>query len=378
MEQATDTSTKALTYNPPWTFAIPLAGAAVLALAVLLPGLPGLAALLSLGLAGSVIAAVHHAEVIAHRVGEPYGTLVLAMAVTVIEVALIVSLMLAAEGQAATLARDTVFAAVMIIMNGIIGISLLVGGRRHYEQGFQLQGVSAALGTLTVITVFTLVMPNYTTSVPGPVYSPHQLIFIAVATLVLFAGFTFVQTIRHRDYFLPLPDPTGSGDTDGDGEDDHHADPPSLRTTWASVSMLMVALVTVVLSAKMISPTIKAGLVAIGAPAAMLGILIALLVLAPEGMAAVRASMKNRLQTSLNLAVGSAIATIGLTIPVVAVVSLVMGWPLALGLDAKQTMLLVLTLFVASISLSTGRTTILQGLVHLVLFAAFLFLSIVP
>lgn len=378
MEQTVSTGTKALTYNPAWTFAVPLAGAAMLALAISLPGLFGLTALLSLGLAGSVIAAVHHAEVIAHRVGEPYGTLVLAMAVTVIEVALIVSLMIAAEGAAATLARDTVFAAVMIIMNGIIGISLLVGGRRHYEQGFQLQGVSAALGTLTVITVFTLVMPNYTTSVAGPVYSPQQLIFIAAATLVLFGGFTFIQTIRHRDYFLPLPDPTGAGDTDGDGEEDHHAAPPSLRTTWASVAMLMVALVTVVLSAKMISPTIKAGLAAIGAPAAMLGILIALLVLAPEGVAAVRASMKNRLQTSLNLAVGSAIATIGLTIPVVAVVSLAMGWPLTLGLDAKQTMLLVLTLFVASISLSTGRTTVLQGLVHLVLFAAFLFLSIIP
>lgn len=354
---------------------MPLAGAAILTLSALAPSLPGLLLLLVLGLVGGVVASVHHAEVIAHRVGEPYGTLVLALAVTVIEVALIVSMMLAADGAASTLARDTVFAAVMILLNGIVGISLLVGGRRHHEQDFRLQGVSAALGTLTVITVFTLVLPNYATSVPGPVYSPSQLVFISVATLVLFAGFTFIQTVRHRAYFLPVTDTPGVG---GPAPEDVHAEPPGNAATWTSVAMLLLALVTVVLFAKSISPAIESGLESVGAPAATLGILIALLVLLPESVAAVRASVRNRLQTSLNLAVGSAIASIGLTIPVVALLALLMDWPLALGLDAKSTVLLVLTLFVTSISLGTGRTTVLQGLVHLVLFAAYLFLSFVP
>jgi Ca2+:H+ antiporter len=355
-------------HNPAWAVASPLAGLAALLVAAFLPRVPGLV-LLGAGLAASVVAAVHHAEVIAHKVGEPFGTLVLALAVTVIEVALIVSMMLSGGADTVALARDTVFAAVMILLNGIIGISLLAGGRRHFAQDFQLEGINAALGTLTVIVVFTLILPNYASSVPGPVYSPSQLLFIAVATLALFCGFSFVQTVRHRDYFLP-PDSHDAGD--------EHADPPGTRDALLSLAMLLVALVAVVLSAKAISPTIETLLHAISAPPATVGILIALLVLLPEGAAAVRAAAKNRLQTSLNLAVGSAIASIGLTIPVVAAVALVMGWPLRLGLDDKSTVLLVLTLFVASISLRTGRTTVLQGLVHLVLFAAYLFLSFIP
>ena len=358
-------------YNPAWTIALPVAGIATVLLAGLFPDIPGLVALLSAGLAGSVISAVHHAEVIAHKVGEPFGTLVLALSVTIIEVALIVSMMLSGGEATAALARDTVFAAVMIILNGIIGISLLVGGRRHHEQEFQLQGVSAALGTLTVIVIFTLVLPNYATSVPGPLYSRSQLVFIAVATLVLFVAFTFVQTVRHRDYFLPLDD-------DSEKDPDQHAAPPSSRDVWLSLAMLLLALAAVVLAAKAISPTIKGLLAHFDAPAATLGILIAAIVLLPEGLAAMRAASNNRLQTSLNLAIGSAIATIGLTIPAVAVFTLAMGWPLVLGLDDKSVMLLLLTLFVASISLRTGRTTVLQGIVHLVLFAAYLFLSFVP
>lgn len=358
-------------YNPAWTLALPLAGLAILLLGKLAPGLPALTLLMSVGLMGSVIAAVHHAEVIAHKVGEPFGTLVLALAVTVIEVALIVSMMLTGGLEAAALARDTVFAAVMIILNGIIGVSLLAGGRKHHVQGFRLDGMNAALGTLSVIVVFALILPNFTTSVVGPVYSRSQLIFIAVATLVLFAGFTFFQTVRHRDYFLPA----NEGDEENPNE---HADPPATRDAWISLAMLLMALVVVILSAKGISPAIETMLEYAGAPAATLGILIAAIVLLPEGVAAVRAAISNRLQTSLNLAVGSAIASIGLTIPTVAVVALVMGWPLTLGLDDKSVLLLAVSLFVASISLRTGRTTALQGLVHLVLFAAYLFLSFIP
>lgn len=361
----------AIRYNPPWTLAAPAAGIAILVLTALVPALPGAALLLVAGLGASVIAAVHHAEVIAHRVGEPYGTLVLALAVTVIEVALIVSMMLAGGPTTGTLARDTVFAAVMIILNGIIGISLLAGGRRHHEQGFRVQGITAALATLTLITVFTLVLPNYATSAAGAAYTSSQLIFIAVATLALFAGFTFIQTVRHRDYFLPEDDAAESNPSE-------HAAPPTMRETMASLGLLLVALVAVVLSAKGISPLIESLLDRAGAPPATLGILIAGIVLLPEGVAAVRAAIHNRVQTSLNLAAGSAIATIGLTVPTVAVVALVMGLPLQLGLDGKSTLLLVLSLFVASLSLRTGRTTVLHGFVHLVLFAAYLFFSFVP
>lgn len=357
-------------HNPLWTVLVPPIGLAVLGVSWALPNLPGLVVLLVAGLIASVIVSVHHAEVIAHRVGEPFGTLVLALAVTVIEVALIVSMMLSGGESTAGLARDTVFAAVMIILNGLIGASLLVGGRRHRVQGFRLDGINAALGTLTVIVAFTLIVPNYSTSAPGPVYTTSQLIFVAIATLALFGAFTVFQTIRHRDYFLP---------TDDEHDDPHeHAAQPNGREALASLGLLLVALVAVVLSAKGISPSIEALLHAVGAPAATVGILIAAIVLLPESVAAVRAAHANRLQTSLNLAIGSAIASIGLTVPTVAVLAVVMGWPLALGLDMKSTVLLVLSLFVVSISLRTGRTTVLPGIVHLVMFAAYLFLSFVP
>jgi Ca2+:H+ antiporter len=357
-------------HNPLWTVAVPPLGIAVLALSWAVPGLPGIVALLVLGLVGSVIASVHHAEVIAHRVGEPFGTLVLALAVTVIEVALIVSMMLSGGEATSGLARDTVFAAVMIILNGIVGASLLVGGRKHHVQGFKLEGINAALGMLTVIVVFALILPNYSTSAPGPVYTRSQLLFVAAATLVLFSAFTVFQTIRHRDYFLP---------TDDEHDDpNEHATLPTNSEALTSLGLLLIALVAVVLSAKGISPSIEAALHTAGAPAATVGILIAAIVLLPESVAAIRAAHANRLQTSLNLAIGSAIASIGLTVPTVAVLSVLMGWPLALGIDAKSTVLLMLSLFVVSISLRTGRTTALPGVVHLVIFAAYLFLSFVP
>ena len=325
--------------------------------------------LVVLGLVTCVMAAVHHAEVVAHRVGEPYGTLVLAIAITVIEVALIVSLMLAGGESTAELARDTVFAAVMIILNGIVGACLLVGGSRHREQAFGLLGVSASLATLAAIAVLTLVLPNYTTTVPGPVYSPSQLGFIAIISLVLYGTFVMVQAVRHRDYFLPRDEP---------GDEETHAAPPGLGATWTSAALLCVALAAVVLLAKSLAPSVERAVAALGAPKALVGIIIAAVVLLPEGTAAIRAALANRLQTSLNLALGSALASIGLTIPAVAIVSLATGWTLSLGLDAKSSVLLVLSLFVASLSLGTGRTTVLQGTVHLVIFAVYLFTTIVP
>ena len=355
---------------PAWSIAAPVTGWLVLAGSWL--GLNGWFLLvIAAALIASVLAAVHHAEVIAHRIGEPYGTLLLAFAITAIEVALIVVLMLSGGPATSALARDTVFAAVMIILNGIVGLCLLVGSIRHGEQRFGRYGVNASLATLAAITVLALVLPNYTTSTPGPDYNQAQLGFIAVVSLVLYGTFVLVQTVQHRDYFLPA-------DSGAQGEKESHLEPPPVWAGWLSLGLLLACLSAVVLLAKSLAPTMEAAVAAAGAPPALVGILIAGLVLLPEGLAALRAARANRLQTSMNLALGSALASIGLTIPAVAIVSLITGWTLTLGIDIKSTVLLMLSLLVATLSLGTGRTTVLQGMVHLVIFAVYLFTTVVP
>jgi Ca2+:H+ antiporter len=355
--------------GPPWwTWTWPALAWAILLLTAFL-GVGGLIdAVAVVALLGTVFAAVYHAEVVAHRVGEPFGTLVLALAVTVIETALIVSVMVAAPAEKAGLARDTVFAAVMIVCNGIVGSCLLWGGARHYEQGFQVQGASAALAVLTALTGLTLILPNYVASGLGPLYSTPQLVFAGLVSLVLYGSFVFVQTVRHRDYFLPV---------EADDEE-AHAPPPPNRLAVLSAGLLLVSLVAVVGFAKTLTPTVEFAIAYLGVPKAVVGIIIAGLVLMPEGLAAVRAARNNRLQTSLNLALGSVLATIGLTIPAVAAVSIALRQPLELGLDAKGQVLLALTLLLGVITLGTGRTTVLQGIVHLVIFTVFLFFAVVP
>jgi Ca2+:H+ antiporter len=357
----------AATRTPWWTWAWPVLAWVVLLITTIAGASGVIAAAAGAALIAAVFAAVYHAEVVAHRVGEPFGSLVLAVAVTIIEVALIVSVMISVAGKAG-LARDTVFAAVMIVCNGIVGLCLLAGGVRHHEQGFQVQGASAALAVLAALTTLTLILPNVTTSAPGPAFSRPQLIFAGAISLVLYGSFVFVQTVRHRDYFLP---------SEGGGEEAHAAPPSGLRT-FISAGLLLATLVAVVGLAKALTPAVETAIAQLGAPAAVVGIVIAALVLLPEGLAALRAARANRLQTSLNLALGSALASIGLTIPAVAVVSIVLGQPLELGLGTKDEVLLALTLLVGVITLGTGRTTVLQGIVHLVIFAAFLFLAIVP
>lgn len=328
------------------------------------------AVVLGLALMSTVLAAVHHAELVAHRVGEPFGTFLLAIAVTVIELGLIITLMSAGGESAATYARDTVFAAVMIILNGLIGICILAGAVRHKEQVFQQTGVSAALATICALTVLTLVLPNFTLSEHGPVYAPSQLGFVAVVSFLLYSTFIAVQTVRHRDYFLP--------DRNVAADHEAHAPPPNNRQTMTSSLLLVACLGAIVLLAKMLAPPIEYAVAAAGAPRAVVGVIIASLVLLPESVAALRAALANRLQTSLNLGLGSALATIGLTIPAVAAVSLLAGLPIALGLDPKSTVLLFLTLIVSTLTLGTGRTTVLQGAVHLVIFAVYLFTTVVP
>lgn len=349
----------------PWAIAVPALGIAALAL-----GKPSgftSAFALAVLLGGVIMAAVYHAEILAHHLGEPFGTLLLAFAVTVIETSLIVSIMLSDSGGTQALARDTLIAAIMITINGIVGVCLLIGGRRHHEQGYTQSGVSVGLAMLATLAVVTLVLPNYTTSARGAFYSATQLAFVAVVSLVVYGTFVVAQTIRHRDHFL-YPE-----------EDDHAHEAPVPRAKAVAAGVALVpALVSVVLLAKALSPAIEAGVFAIGAPKAMVGIIIAALVLAPEGFAALGAARANRVQTSLNLAIGSALATIGLTIPAVAVTALVLGLDLELGLSLRGTVLLALTLFVASLTLGTGRTTVVQGVIHLVIFVTYLFTMLVP
>ena len=377
----TDTATPAV---PRWSLAIPVIGVLVLAVAWGRSAGPVLLVLVCAGLAGSVVAAVHHAEVVAHRVGEPFGTLILALAVTVIEVALIVTLMVSGGDEAASLARDTVFAAMMITCNGVVGMALVLGPLRHRVLEFNVEGSGGALAVLTTLVTLSLVLPTFTTSSPGKTFTGVQLAFAGIASLVLYAVFVFVQTVRHRDYFLPAGagrrTDRGSVPLDaglGRGRD-QHAERPSAATALTSLGLLLVCLVAVVGLAKTVSKPLEDGVESIGAPLGVVGVAIALLVLMPETVAAVRAALRNRLQTSLNLALGSALASIGLTIPAIAIASIWLEGPLVLGLGAKEMVLWALTVVVSVLTLATGRATLLQGAVHLMTFSAFLFLAFTP
>ncbi|MDQ8702692.1 ionic transporter y4hA [Streptomyces sp. LHD-70] len=335
--------------------------------------LPGpVVVLVAVVLAGAVLSAVHHAEVVAHKVGEPFGSLVLAVAVTVIEVALIVTLMADGGAKTSSLARDTVFAAVMITCNGIVGLALLVGAWRGGVAPFSTEGTVAAIATMATLATLSLVLPTFTTSKPGPEFTGAQLAFAAVVSLAVYGLFVAMQTVRHREYFLPV---TRDGEV-LDEEDIAH--PPSDKEALLSLGMLLIALVAVVGDTKTISPVIESGVEAAGLPQAFVGVIIALMVLLPETLAAHRSALRDRTQISLNLAHGSAIASIGLTIPAIAIASIWMEGPLVLGLGPTHMVMLALTVVVSILTLVTGRATLLQGGLHLVLFASFVFLAISP
>lgn len=314
----------------------------------------------------AVFGAVHHAEILALKVGEPFGSIILALSVTIIEAALIISQMASGKPGVEFIGRDAVFATVMIVLNGIVGLGLLLGAARHHEQKFSLDGAASALSVLGTLSALALILPNFTTSTPGPLYSSSQLAFVGLISLVLYCIFVFVQTVRHSDYFIAAEDVP----------DDYIS--PANRTVMISTIFLPLSLLIVVLMAKALSGPIDQALAAAGLPSAFLGVVIAAIVLLPESLAALRSAQLNHLQTSLNLALGSAIATIGLTIPTLAAYSLWSGAKLALGIGPQSIALLMLTLFISSVTLATGRTTILQGAVHLVIFGVFIFLSAVP
>jgi Ca2+:H+ antiporter len=351
-----------------WNRGVPFAACTLIAATWFYPLGGVLIVIVLAALAAAVLVAVHHAEVVAHRVGEPFGTLILALAVTVIEVALIISIMLSGGADASSLARDTVYATVMIVCNGGVGLCLLIGAMRHFVLVFRVEGTSPALSVIIALTTLTLILPTLTTTTPGPTFSPSQLLFAGAMSLILYGIFVFVQTVRHRDYFLPVNVQRGYP----------HAPPPSRSVALTSLFLLCVSLIAVVGLAKSIAPFVRDSLNTISAPASVVGIAIALLVLMPETWAAIRAAVRNRMQTSLNLLLGSALATIGLTIPSVAAISLWFNVPLQLGLPPKETALLALTFLISTTTLAGGRATVLHGAVHLVLFATFLFLAVVP
>lgn len=355
-----------------WTTSVPVVAVVLLVLTWGRDLPPPVVVVSALLLAGAVLAAVHHAEVVAHKVGEPFGSLVLAVAVTVIEVALIVTVMISGGEKAQALARDTVFAAVMITCNGILGLSLLVGAVRRRIAVFNSEGTGGALAAVATIAALSLVLPSFTTSRPGPQFSPAQLAFAAVASLGLYLLFVLVQTRRHRDYFLPI---TTAGEVI---DNEEHLDPPTTHAALVSLGLLLVALVAVVGLAKGVSPSIENAVAGAGLPQAVVGVVIALLVLLPETIAAVRAAARDRMQTSLNLALGSAMASIGLTIPVIAVAMIWLDGPLLLGLGGTQTVLLALTVVVGTLTVVPGRANVLQGGIHLGLLAVFLFLAASP
>src|SRR4051812_2164415 len=330
-------------------------------------GLEPLALVLVAVLLGNVIAAVHHAEMVALRVGEPFGTLVFALAVTVIEVGLIVSLTLGGEPNPALL-RDTVHAVVMLVLHGLAGLCIVVGAfRQRGESEFRVEGANAFLAVLMPMAILVLVLPNHLISVPGPAYSPLQLAFVATACLGLYVAFLFIQTNWHRAYFLPVGD-------EGVGT---HAR-PSGRVAIASLGLLVTALLSVVLLAKSLAPALEAGVAAAGAPLAIAGVIVAAIVLLPETAAAVRAAARNQLQASINLALGSAVASIGLAVPAVVLVSSWAGLPLDLGISSGASVLMALGFVVAIITYGTGRTNLLSGIVHLVLLATYVFTVFAP
>lgn len=318
----------------------------------------------------SVMSAVHHSEIIAERVGEPFGTIILAVSITVIEVSIIVSLMMSEGQEAASLARDTVYAATILILNGIIGLCLLIGGMKHYEQNFSASSVTIALVSLISIVVFTLVFPTFTESVQGSYYSMPQLVFASIACLVIYATFLFAQTRRYRQYFLTI----------GADENEEAAHPLAIsnKVFFTSLLFLVLSLGIVVLLAKTLSPTIESIIISYSLPKTLVGVVIAAIILLPEAIAAIIAARNNRLQTSLNLSLGSALASIGLTIPSVAVVCIMYDMPIILGLDIKSIVLLGLSVFIVMLSLGSGRSTIVYGVVLLVNLFAFIFLMIYP
>jgi Ca2+:H+ antiporter len=322
----------------------------------------------------SSFAVVRHADGLAEILGEPYGTLILTLAVITIEVAVIAAMMLHGE-QNPTLARDTMLAVLMIVLNGIVGLCLLIGGLRHGEQDFNLQGARSFVSVLVTLATLSLILPNFTRSTPDGSLTPGQSAFFVTMTVLLYVTFLAIQTVRHRGFFVQPELSMEMSRSLHAGENEHHGKPASIMY---HMLFLLVLLVCIVLLSKKLAVLTEYGMETLHAPAALGGILVAVLVLSPEGLAALQAASQNRLQRSVNICLGSALATIGLTVPAVLSISLVDEFHIILGLDYAHMVLLSLTLLLSVITFSGGRTNMLQGAVHIVVFTIYMMLVFSP
>jgi len=322
------------------------------------------------------VTVVRHADALATRLGEPVGTLVLTLAAISIEVFTVVSVMRAGN-ENSLLARDTMYAVLMIVLNGLVGVALLLGGLRHHEQEVNVSGGRSYLSVLLTLAVLGLILPNYTQRTPGPMISNFQAVMLAAGALLLYGIFLWIQTVRHREYFSSAGRADGSSASPPAGKSESepthgHAHAP--YRTWVHGALLVGSLLPVFLLCKQLAVLLNFGIAKAHAPDALGGFLVALLVLTPEGLGAVRAAWNNSMQRAVNILLGTALSTIGLTIPAVLCVSLIAGQPVLLGLNPRETVMLVLTLLVSLLTFSSRRTNILNGAVHLVIFAAYVVL----
>ena len=318
-------------------------------------------------------AVVRHAEAVAERLGEPYGTLVLTLSVIAIEVSLLASIMLHGQNNP-TLARDAMFATLMIVLNGMVGAALLMGALRYWEQEYNLAGARAFLMVIAALAVFALIIPNYTKTAPDPIAAPAKALLFAVITVLFYIVFLIIQTVRHRAFFA---EPEGNDGQEMLGEEpEAHA--PHSGSLGFHIAMLLLTLIPVMMLSEYLAIIVDFGLEGLQLPDSLGGVMVALLVLSPEGLTAFHAALRNHLQRAVNVCLGSALATIGLTIPAVLVIGLVTGCDVHLGLDEVQTVLLILTLFVSALTFGGVRTNVLQGTVHLLLFVVYVALIFSP
>lgn len=317
----------------------------------------------------SAFAVVRHADSLAGRLGEPYGTLILTLAVISIEVMMIAAVMVTG-GDKPSLARDTMYAVVMIALNGMVGVTLLLGGLRHREQQYNLQGANAFLAVIVPLSILGLVLPNYTQATPDASFSAAQATFMIVLSIGIYGVFLAIQTVRHRSLFVQ---PRRDGEGDMDEADGGHGD-HGPRTSPYHAIMLLLYLVPLVVLAKKLAFPIDHGIEVLGFPYALGGFLVAVLILSPEALSAARAALNNQLQRSINILLGSVLATISLTIPAVLAIGIVSGERVALGLDGEETVMLIVTLLVSTLTFASGKTNVLQGAVHILLFLAYVML----
>lgn len=316
---------------------------------------------------------VRHAEAVAERLGEPYGTLILTLSVIAIEVSLLASVMLHGANNP-TLARDAMFATLMIVLNGMVGAALLMGALRYWEQEYNLAGARAFLMVIAALAVFALIIPNYTKTAPDPIEAPAKALLFAVITVLFYIVFLIIQTVRHRAFFAE-PEGNGAHELLGEEVEEHMRRPGALGF---HILMLLLTLAPVLMLSEYLAIIVDFGLETLGLPDALGGVMVALLVLSPEGLTAFHAALRNHLQRAVNVCLGSALATIGLTIPAVLIIALLTGRQVHLGLDEVQTVLLILTLFVSALTFGGVRTNVLQGTVHLLLFIVYVALIFSP